>query len=292
MGESKRCVVVIGASGMLGSDLIEQLDAHKVDVHPVWREDLDIASELDVHRLIKQANPAVVINCAAYTNVAEAETKRDHAFKVNADGPATVAKACEANGARLIHFSTDYVFDGEAFGSYSESDQTNPLNVYGESKLAGEQRVRAISSRAVILRVQGLYGKTGTSFLKKLLQRLKSQARVEVVDDQFCTPSSTFFVSKVIEHVLLKPDLKGIFHASHDDYCTWCEFAEYVSEKLMKRDDMIIPVQSDKFPSPVRRPMNSRMSNQKLRLGLGFSALGTWREDFDAFLRRFSQDLA
>lgn len=274
-------VLVTGANGMLGRDVIARLAArHQVLPYP--REALDIADPAAVRAAFDAARPDWVINCGAFTDVDGAEARRTDAFTVNALGARHVALAADAVGAALAHVSTDYVFDGAASDPYTEFDPTGPINVYGLSKRAGEEAVRTHCRRHFIVRSAWLYGEHGRNFVWTILKAARERDALEVVDDQVGSPTWTADLAGVLE-ALLATEAYGTYHASAEGSCTWYAFTRAI---LGARglDTPVRPVTTDRFPRPARRPANSVLDNLCLR-ALGLS-MRPWEEAVAEFLAK------
>ncbi|WP_235282585.1 dTDP-4-dehydrorhamnose reductase [Methanosarcina mazei] len=241
--------LIIGASGMLGSDLCKVFpDAVKLTHH-----DLDITDREQVIESILKIKPDVVINAAAYTNVDGCEDNKELAFQVNGYGPGYIAEACARAGAKLVHFSTDYVFDGSK-KEYVESDIPDPINVYGDSKLLGEKKIIENMDDYRIVRISWLFGMHGKNFVETMLKLSGEMDTVKVVNDQFGKPTYTMdLASKVKEIIELDP---GIYHITNDGICSWYEFASSII-------DNVIPCTSEEFPRKAKRPKYSVLVNTK-----------------------------
>ncbi len=249
-------ILVTGAKGMLASDLIPILgEGHEV-IAPA-EEDLDITKRDVVHQVLKKASPSVIVNCAAYTQVDKAEEERGKAFLVNGIGVQNLALVCSDMNIALCHISTDYVFDGEKKSPYTPFDNTNPINVYGESKLAGEKYIQWIMSRFCIVRTSWLYGKAGNNFVSTILRISKDRKELRVVKDQRGSPTSTLSLSRSVRE-LIRLGAYGIHHFTDETGggISWYDFAKEIV-KLSGIAAKVVPVTSDEFPRPAKRPANS-----------------------------------
>ncbi len=265
-------VLITGAAGQLGRD-ISAAFGRSFDVIPVGRERCNISNQQQVVAVFSHDKPNIVINCAAYTDVDGAESNPDLAFRINAEGAENVAKACKQINARLLHISTDYVFDGCLQHSYVESDVTNPINQYGKSKLAGEERVAATLPNHLILRTAWVYGQFGKNFVKTMLKlgtdwRSKAEsgekpAPIKVVNDQKGNPTWTLDLAEQIR-VLAVSDITGIVHTTSEGETTWYNFATAIFAEVGLTVD-IIPCSSEQFPRPAKRPANSSLENKRLK---------------------------
>lgn len=248
-------VAVTGAGGMLAGALIAELSARGHDVIPFTRELLDVTDAPAVADALAGARPDVVVQCAAYTRVDDAEHEETRAHDVNAGGTTNVARACAAIGARLVYPSTDYVFSGDASAPYPPDAPTAPLNAYGRTKFAGEAAAHR-SADAVVVRTSWLYGPGGPNFVRTILARAREGGPLRVVDDQRGTPTSTLDLSAMIAALLEHGVPAGTYHATNAGDTTWYGFARAVLELAGVSAD-IAPCASSEYPRPARRPSYS-----------------------------------
>ena len=278
-------VILLGADGQLGSELAAQFAGH--DLTALTQGDLDITREEEVRR-IADYRPDVVVNATGFTDVPRCETELAAAFAVNAIGIRTLAMVCHEAGARLLHVSTDYVFDGKKGAPYVETDTPCPINAYGVTKLAGEHFVRAICSRHYIVRSSGLYGLKpalgkGYNFSQLMLQLAKERGEVEVVTDEVLTPTFTLDLARQIGIIIEREDY-GVFHAANEGQCSWFEFTQALFE-LAGVKATLRPTTAAAFGSPVARPSYSVLENARLKQ-LGMNAMRHWREALADYVRR------
>lgn len=280
-------VLVTGAHGQLGTELTQMLKTDGFKTYGLGHKELDITQLAQVRRVFRAIQPDIVCHTAAYTAVDRAESNRDGAFLVNAYGTRNVALAAEAVGAKLVAVSTDYVFNGEKKGTYSEFDPPAPLGVYGQSKYAGEQFVRAFHSRFFIVRTSWVYGPYGANFVKTMLKLAAAHDRLRVVNDQCGCPTYTRdLAAKIIE--LFQTDNYGTYHISNSGSCTWYEFAKAIFS-IKGIDIQVDPCTSAEFPRPAKRPHNSVFDHMALRLN-GFAEVRGWREALTDYLgRKYSE---
>ncbi|KZE97369.1 dTDP-4-dehydrorhamnose reductase [Geobacillus stearothermophilus] len=276
-------VVVTGAKGQLGTDLVHLLADRGYEVYGYGREELDITNFDQVKQVIAEVRPDVVIHAAAYTKVDLAESEPDKAFLINAYGTRNVAVASETVGAKLVYISTDYVFDGKANVPYNEFAPTNPLSVYGKSKLAGEQFVRDLHSKFFIVRTSWVYGKHGNNFVKTMLKLAQERDQLMVVNDQVGCPTYTVDLANCILE-LLQTEKYGIYHVSNSGYCSWYEFAKAIFEEA-GIEVKVNPCTTKDFPRPAPRPAYSVFDHMALRLN-GFNEMRNWREALKEFIVR------
>jgi dTDP-4-dehydrorhamnose reductase len=270
-------VAIIGANGQLGVDLSRVLQSQKISVVGLTHAQVD--------RTLAVALPDVVISTAAFHKVEQCEREPVPSFAVNAIGPWNLANACRRINAVLVHFSTDYVFDGGRTQPYSESDLPSPLNVYGVSKLAGEGLVALTWERSFVVRTCGLYGVAGSSgkggnFVETMLKKAAEKNPVRVVNDQVLTPTFTGDLAYAIGE-LIGTEKYGLYHISAEGQCSWYEFARQIFELEGLKVDLR-PVSTSEFPSPVRRPAYSVLSKAKLKT-LGIK-MPPWQEGLSRYL--------
>jgi dTDP-4-dehydrorhamnose reductase len=274
-------VMVTGAKGQLGTDLVNLLVDRGYEVYGYGREELDITNFDQVKQVISKISPDVVIHAAAYTKVDLAESEPDQAYLINAYGTRNVAVASQAIGAKLVYVSTDYVFDGTANTPYNEFATTNPLGVYGNSKLAGEQFVRDLHSKFFIVRTSWVYGKHGNNFVKTMLKLAHKRDELMVVNDQIGCPTYTVdLASCIIE--LIQTEKYGIYHVSNSGNCSWYEFAKAIFEEA-GIEVKVNPCTTKDFPRPAPRPAYSVFDHMSLRLN-SFSDIRHWREALGEFI--------
>jgi dTDP-4-dehydrorhamnose reductase len=270
-------VLVVGAAGMLGTDVMSVLEHH--NPRGVTRGELDITVADQVQRAVQGFD--VVVNCAAYTRVDDAETDRDQAFAINSDGVANLARAAKTEGSRLIHLSTDYVFDGQGTTPLAEDAPTGGLSVYGESKRAGEENLLEIySSGGIILRTSWLYGLHGPSFPRTILKAGREREQLQVVNDQVGQPTWTLDVAHMISMVIDSSVSSGVFHATNAGQATWWDFAQRIFRAAGWYPERIVPTTTDKFPRPAPRPAWSVLGHDNWA-AYGFPAPRDWTEAFD-----------
>jgi dTDP-4-dehydrorhamnose reductase len=253
-------VAVLGSAGMLGRDLVSVLAGKSVTGFS--RADLDVTKPDAVVQALQGFD--TVINATAYTKVDEAEAQRTEAFAVNAEGPENIARACHHHGSRLIHVSTDYVFDGMATTPYDEGHPRNPQSVYGQSKAEGEERaIRANPDNTVIIRTAWLYGAAGSNFVKTLLTLASQRDTIDVVMDQIGQPTWSRDLASMIK-VLLESDIRfGIFHGTNAGQASWWDFAQEIFSKAGLDKNRVRPVTSSSFPRPAPRPAWSVLGHDR-----------------------------
>jgi dTDP-4-dehydrorhamnose reductase len=267
---------------MLGSDVVSVLKQSECSFVAVGRDECDITDREQCLEVLRKSGAAIVINCAAFTRVDDAETSEAAAMRVNADGAGNLAWACSLQQARLVHVSTDYVFDGTKPGSYLESDVTGPLNAYGRSKLAGEKAITAEAEDFIIVRSSWLYGKAGNNFVKTMLKAAGSGKALKVVADQVGAPTYTRDLAGALVQVAFSGE-RGIFHVTNSGACSWYEFAVKIFELSGVRPVDLKPVSTSEYPAAALRPHNSCLSNSRWT-GCGFAALPHWSNALERYL--------
>ena len=252
-------VLITGAKGMLGQDMVAEFQRRDYEVHAADHKALDITDIQAVRAAITALKPDIVVNCAAYTDVDKAESEPEVAMRVNGLGPRNLALACEATGAVLLHISTDYVFDGEKEGPYEIWDTPNPINVYGKSKLWGENYVRSLMHRYFIVRTSWLFGKGGRNFVTTMLELAKRGEPIRVVNDQRGCPTYTVDLARACVD-LVESGCFGIYHVTNQGATTWYEFASTIFHASNVTVSVFEPITSLQFMRPARRPKNSEMN--------------------------------
>jgi len=253
-------IMIFGANGMLGNDLVHSFKDY--DAYAFGKKDIDITNKELVAEKIATIKPEFVINAAAYTHVDKAESDKESVLAVNAEGVKNIASACRKNNSILIHFSTDYVFDGSKNG-YKENDKQNPINVYGYSKYAGEKYLKQIGSRYYLIRTSWLYGLRGRNFVYAILDLARNQEEIEVVNDQFGSPTYSKDLSEAVKYIIERKPEFGIYHRTNDGICTWFDFARKIIE-IKNLKTRIKPMTSAKLDRTAKRPRCSVLINTKL----------------------------
>jgi dTDP-4-dehydrorhamnose reductase len=276
-------ILVTGAKGMLGSVLVPTLEARGHLVKGLSRDELDITNADQVLEILNYAKPDLVINAAAYTKVDQAESEPEFAFLVNDTGTENVAVACSRLNIPLLFISTDYVFDGEQERPYTTTDQTNPLSVYGKSKLAGELAIQQHLENFYIVRTSWLYGPNGKNFVDTISRIAKEKKTLRVVCDQWGSPTSTISLSKYLAD-LIATKRWGIYHATDDGVTNWCEFARHIVAAQGLADTVEVEaIETTEMPLPATRPRYSVLDKSALIQAIGHS-LTPWQEALQRYL--------
>lgn len=277
--------LLTGSKGQVGSALVAVL-APLGELRAFDRQGLDLFDLRAIREAIEGVKPDVIVNAAAYTAVDRAERERELAFDVNHRAVGELAQQAKSTGAMLIHFSTDYVFDGEKRTPYLESDATSPLGVYGQSKLEGERAIAASGCRHFIFRTSWVYGPTGRNFVHAILSAAKTKPELRVVADQRGAPTASAAIAGAVAQVLSSPELtgkpSGIYHLSAAGETTWHGFATAILQAKGLKNP-IAAIRSDEYPVAARRPKNSLLDNSKTRATFGVT-LPEWRQSLAAVL--------
>lgn len=265
-------------NGQLGAELVPLLEPLG-RVVATDRATLDLADVDAIRATLRRVKPAVIVNTAAYTKVDAAETDRDTAFAINATAPQVLAEEAERSGALLVHYSTDYVFDGQAREPYPETATTAPLSVYGASKLEGEQRIAATGARALVFRTSWVYGKRGNNFLLTMQRLARERDEIAVVDDQIGVPNWSRTLARATARVLASPiealgERTGVYHLSCGGQASWFEFAGTILRDAAVR---VRPIPTTAYPTPARRPAYGVLDTAKFSHAFGFT-LPHWRD--------------
>ncbi|NGZ76053.1 dTDP-4-dehydrorhamnose reductase [Saccharibacillus alkalitolerans] len=274
-------VLVTGAKGQLGQDVVRLLGEAGHEVKGCDRADMDITDQQQCEEVIGGYRPEAVIHCAAYTAVDAAEEDADGAYRINAAGTRNIAAAAEKVGARLVYISTDYVFDGQAERPYREYDNTAPQTVYGESKRAGEVLAQSLNSKTFIVRTSWVYGQHGGNFVKTMLKLGAEKESLSVVHDQIGSPTYTVDLARFLLQ-LIQTEKYGVYHASNSGQCSWHEFAQAIFETAGLQVN-VLPVTTEQFPRPAKRPAYSVMDHTAIRAN-DLEDLPHWRDGLERFL--------
>jgi dTDP-4-dehydrorhamnose reductase len=276
-------ILVTGSKGMLAHDLIPILgERHEVIAPP--EEEFDVTKRASLYEFTKKTSPHIIINCAAYTNVDRAEQERDKAFLINGTGVQNLALICHEMNMPLCHISTDYVFDGAKSAPYTPFDGTNPINVYGESKLAGEKYIQWIMNEFYIVRTSWLYGRHGKNFVATILRLANERQELKVVDDQRGSPTSTVSLAVAVR-ALLETGAYGIYHFTDETKggISWFDFAEEIIRMSGLRT-RVLPIPTSEFPLPAKRPVNSVLDTSVVTAVTGYAPVD-WKEALKEYLR-------
>jgi dTDP-4-dehydrorhamnose reductase len=273
-------IIITGANGQLGNEFRELATGYPAHEFIFFsRQELSIADAGSVRDVVSQHNADWCVNCAAYTAVDKAESEQEIAMSVNATATGLLAKACAELGTRFIHISTDYVFDGSSSKPYREDDPTGPINVYGHSKLRGEQLALQHNPSGIIIRTSWVYSVYGNNFVKTMMRLMKDRESINVVSDQVGSPTYAADLAKAIMHIIESPaaqNAKGIFNYSNEGQISWHEFAMAIKE-LTGSNCSVNPIPSSQYPTPARRPQFSLLDKTKIRTTFNVKIPG-WKD--------------
>ena len=279
-------ILVTGASGQLGHDLVIELTRRGHHVTGVSSKEMDLTDAAAVRNCLFALRPDAVMHCAGYTAVDRAEDDALRCDLINRAGTEAIAHICAEVGSKLLFISTDYVFSGDGVRPWEPDDQPNPLNVYGMSKYLGEEAVRSFAPKHFIVRVSWLFGVSGQNFVKTMLRLGAEREQLSVVNDQVGSPTYTKDLSVLLADMIVTEQY-GTYHATNEGFCSWYEFACAIMAEsgLPAR---VLPVSSDLYPSRAKRPANSRMSKEKLTKN-GFSRLPSWQDALRRYLEEWKE---
>lgn len=251
-------VLVTGANGQLGYDVVKELEKQNIECYGSTRKDFDIIDFKTTENFITNYMPDAIIHCAAYTAVDKAEDEPELCYKVNYEATKNIVEICKEINAKLLYISTDYVFDGTKDGFYEVDDETNPINIYGKSKLLGEKAVQKILKKYFIVRISWVFGEHGNNFVKTMLRLGKEHKEINVVSDQCGSPTYTADLAKLLVE-MIKTEKYGIYHATNEGVCSWAEFAEEIF-KIANMDIKVNYIRTKDYQAKAKRPLNSRLS--------------------------------
>ena len=279
-------ILVTGITGQLGYDVTKELERRGEDFIGTTRNEINLSDPESAKDFILEKNPSAVIHCAAYTAVDKAEEEAELALTVNGLATRKIAEACREIGAKMLYVSTDYVFGGSGDTPYEVSDEKEPQNIYGKSKLLGEDSVIALVRNYFIVRISWVFGNNGKNFVKTMLNFDKRRKKISVVDDQIGSPTYTADLAPLLVD-MINSDKYGIYHATNEGFCSWAEFAEEIF-KQSGREITVEKIPTENYPTPAKRPLNSRLSKASLDKA-GFNRLPTWQDALTRFLAEYKK---
>jgi dTDP-4-dehydrorhamnose reductase len=274
-------VLVTGVKGQLGYDVVNELEQRGMEAVGVDIQEMDITDAASVDSVIRAAAPDAVIHCAAYTAVDAAEENVEACRKVNADGPRNIAKVCKELDIKMIYISTDYVFEGLGEHVWEPEDECLPKSVYGQTKYEGELAVQELLDKYFIVRIAWVFGVNGKNFVKTMLRLAESHDTITVVNDQFGSPTYTFDLARLLVD-MVQTDKYGVYHATNEGFCSWYDFACAIFKEAGVKVN-VVPVTSEEYGAKANRPMNSRMSKDKLT-EKGFERLPSWEDALKRYI--------
>lgn len=274
----RKKILVTGANGQLGMEL-QQLakDYPLFEFIFTTREEVPLDNAQAIINVIAKRQPQYFINCAAHTAVDKAESEKELAYQINAEAPGTIAKACKENNVQLIHISTDYVFNGTGTIPYKESDTTDPVNLYGDSKLQGEKKVMELNPDAIIIRTAWVYSEFGKNFVKTMLRLMTDKDQISVVSDQSGTPTyAADLAAAILQIISSQYWVPGIYHFSNEGAITWYDFAVAIKE-LSASNCKVNPIITSQYPTPAKRPGYSVLDKTRIKEAFGMT-IPQWRD--------------
>jgi dTDP-4-dehydrorhamnose reductase len=288
----KPVILILGASGQVGTEL-QQSFADAGDVAACDRRTTDLSRPEELRSVIRRLRPSVILNAAAYTAVDKAESEPELAMTINGAAPGVIAEEAAKLAALFVHYSTDYVFNGAKKSPWVETDPTHPLNMYGQSKLAGERAIQQVGGRYLIFRTSWVYGPRGHNFLRTMLRLGREREQLKIVDDQFGAPTSSLAIAKatraIVDKALVTLPESGVYHMTSSGETTWYRFAQEIFSRYHQQTGekipAVIPISSSEYPTPATRPSNSVLSNEKLQRTFG-TALPDWRSALSSVMGR------
>lgn len=275
-------VLVTGVTGQLGYDVARELEKRHIEYKGTGSREMDISDTAAVERVIKDYHPDAIIHCAAYTAVDKADDDYGRAMDVNAKGTLAIAKAAKEIDAKMLYISTDYVFNGQGTEPFTVDAATAPLNVYGLTKLFGEEAVQLELSKYFIVRISWVFGKNGNNFIKTMLCLGQTHDELTVVSDQWGSPTYTADLAPLLCD-MISTDAYGIYHATNEGITNWAEFAAYIMEQA-HLPCKVRPIQSSDYPTKAVRPLNSRLDKSSLDKA-GFRRLPDWKDALRRYLK-------
>ena len=276
-------ILVTGVKGQLGYDVVKALESRGHQPVGVDHEEMDLMNNNMIQNFIMNLKPEAIIHCAAYTAVDQAEDEVEICYQINAEAVKVMAECAKKLDIPMIYISTDYVFDGTKASEYVETDIPNPINVYGASKLKGEQYVQQLLEKFYIVRISWVFGINGNNFIKTMQRLGNEHDELNIIHDQVGSPTYTAHLAPLLVD-MIETDQYGIYHATNEGYCSWYEFADEIF-KQSQLDVMLHPITTDQYKTKAKRPLNSQMSKQKLS-DYGFHRLPTWQEALKNYLNQ------
>lgn len=279
-------ILVTGVKGQLGYDVCKELERRGIEHLGVDREDFDLTDPKATHDYVVNYHPDAVIHCSAWTAVDQAEDQAEAVRAVNAGGPRSIAQACKEIGAKMLYISTDYVFPGDGEKFYEVDDPTGPLGMYGITKLEGEQAVQELLDNYFIVRISWVFGVNGNNFIRTMLRLAETRKELNVVCDQIGSPTYTADLAPLLCDMIVT-DRYGVYHATNEGVCSWAQFAQEIF-RVAGKDVVVHPIPTSEYPTRAVRPLNSRMSKDKLDQ-MGFSRLPSWQDALQRYWKEISE---
>ncbi|MEK5382439.1 dTDP-4-dehydrorhamnose reductase [Niallia sp. FSL W8-0635] len=281
-------ILVTGYSGQLGYDVVLEGKKRGFDMIGVGHKELDITQEEQVESYVHNVKPDAIIHCAAYTAVDKAEDEKEACFAVNVNGTQYLAAAAKSVDAKFIYISTDYVFEGTGTAPFTEEDLANPVGYYGITKYEGEKVVQSLLNKYFIVRISWVFGINGTNFIKTMLRLAETRDELNVVGDQYGSPTYTFDLAKLLLD-MAETEKYGVYHASNEGYITWADFAKEIFE-VAGKNVKVNSITTEEYPTKAVRPKNSRMSKDKLEKN-GFIRLPVWQDALKRYIAELQEEV-
>lgn len=278
-------VLVTGIKGQLGFDVCNELTKRGIENQGIDRDECDITNKQAVLDYIYNYAPDVVVHCAAYTAVDRAESEEHVCRRVNKDGTEYIALACKTINAKMVYISTDYVFNGEGDKFFEVDDETGPLNMYGLTKLEGEEQVRKIVEKYFIVRISWVFGVNGNNFINTMLRLSGGNKELKIVADQIGSPTFTYDLAPLICD-MIETEKYGTYHATNEGECSWAEFAEHIF-KVAGQNVLVHHITTEEYPTKAVRPKNSRLSKKSLDEA-GFKRLPDWKDAVERYIKQYN----
>lgn len=278
-------VLVTGTKGQLGFDVCNELTRRGIENQGIDRDECDITNKQAVLDYIYNYAPDVVVHCAAYTAVDRAESEEHVCRRVNRDGTEYIALACKTINAKMVYISTDYVFNGEGDKFFEVDDETGPLNMYGLTKLEGEEQVRKILEKYFIVRISWVFGVNGNNFINTMLRLAGGNKELKIVSDQIGSPTFTYDLAPLICD-MIETEKYGTYHATNEGLCSWAEFAEHIF-KVAGQNVLVHHITTEEYPTKAVRPKNSRLSKKSLDEA-GFKRLPDWKDAVERYIKQYN----
>lgn len=275
-------ILVTGITGQLGYDVLRELEKRGLKCIGTTRKEIDLSTEDGTKNFILKNKPDAIIHCAAYTAVDKAESEAELAITVNGMATRYIAEVCRQIDAKMLFVSTDYVFGGDGKIPYEITDEKNPVNTYGRSKLLGEDAVSMILKKYFIVRTSWVFGKNGKNFVKTMLNLADKNKKLRVVDDQVGSPTYTADLAPLLVD-MIQTDKFGVYHATNEGFCSWAEFAKEIFKCANKKVE-VEPIATADYPTAAKRPFNSRLSKKSLDAA-GFDRLPSWESAVERYLK-------
>ncbi len=282
-------ILVTGVTGQLGHDVVKELERRGEKFIAATRKEINLLTEDGAKNFILEKKPDTVIHCAAYTAVDKAESEAETALTVNGLGTRWIATACREIGAKMLFVSTDYVFGGDGRAPYEIDSEKAPVNTYGRSKLLGEDAVAAILEKNFVVRISWVFGINGKNFVKTMLNLADKNKKLKIVDDQVGSPTYTADLAPLLCD-MVKTEKFGFYHATNEGFCSWAEFAEEIFKQAGKKVE-VEKIATVDYPTPAKRPFNSRMSKKSLD-DAGFKRLPSWQSAVERYLKELKKSQA